>query len=83
MHQSIVFAVCDTRDEPAGDGGGPVSLFGGDGQGRAVGERGPCDILPLVGAANLQLDAQRAGLPAQALGEYHSRPNSKRKAEVG
>ena len=69
MHRMIVFAVCDTRDEPAGDGGRPVSLLGGDGQGRAVGERGPCDILPLVRQANLRLHPQRPRQPPQAAGE--------------
>ena len=64
---------CDTRAEPAGNGDRPVSLLGGDGQGRAVGERGPCDILPLVGPANLQLNQERARPPPQAFGESLSR----------
>ena len=65
----FVISVCDTRAEPAGNGDRPVSLVGGDGPRRHHGERGPCDILPLVGAANLQLHQKRARPSPQALGE--------------
>ena len=66
---SPLLSVCDTRAEPAGNGDRPLSLLGGDGHRRHHGERGPCDILPLVGAANLQLHQKRARPSPQALGE--------------